>query len=129
MYFLDPEFSVSIRLLCLYSWVCVRKPHCSFSYDAADFVFAIIFQLSFFQCRADDKIAVLLHLLKNVIKDGEQTVVFAATKHHVEYLNMVSKSFNKPILLSLCMRKPTVLGFGPCPTQTRLYSHSIKLEA
>ena len=48
-----------------------------------------IFQLSFFQCRADDKGAILLHLLKNVIKDTEQTVVFAATKHHVEYLSMV----------------------------------------
>ena len=34
--------------------------------------------------------AILLHLLKNVIKEGEQTVVFAATKHHVEYINMVS---------------------------------------
>lgn len=49
-----------------------------------------LFQLSFFQCRADDKIAVLLYLLKHVIKDEEQTVVFAATKHHVEYLSMVS---------------------------------------
>ena len=70
-----------------------------------------VFQLSFFQCRADDKIAVLLHLLKNVIKDGEQTVVFAATKHHVEYLNMVSESFNKPFLFELVHEKTNSVGF------------------
>ena len=47
------------------------------------------FQLSFFQCRADDKMAILLYLLKTVMKRKEQTVVFAATKHHVEYIHMV----------------------------------------
>lgn len=31
----------------------------------------------------------LLHLLKNVAKPQEQTVVFVATKHHVEYLREV----------------------------------------
>lgn len=45
--------------------------------------------MSFFNCREDDKVAVLIHLLKNVINQSEQTVVFAATKHHVEYLQMV----------------------------------------
>ncbi|WAR17963.1 DDX54-like protein [Mya arenaria] len=48
-------------------------------------------KLSFLQCRLDDKVAVLLYLLKHVISRGEQTVVFAATKHHVEYLNMHRK--------------------------------------
>uniref|UniRef100_A0A3Q3KCX4 RNA helicase n=1 Tax=Monopterus albus TaxID=43700 RepID=A0A3Q3KCX4_MONAL len=42
--------------------------------------------LSFFHLRVDDKQAMLLHLLRNVVKPQEQTVVFAATKHHVEYL-------------------------------------------
>ncbi|ELU05832.1 hypothetical protein CAPTEDRAFT_148777 [Capitella teleta] len=46
-------------------------------------------QLQFLQCRSDDKVALLLHLLRNVIKPSEQTVVFLATKHHVEYLNMI----------------------------------------
>ena len=50
----------------------------------------LLFQLVFLQCRSDDKLAVLLYLLKQVVKPSEQTVVFAATKHHVEYLNMVS---------------------------------------
>ncbi|XP_076613356.1 ATP-dependent RNA helicase DDX54 [Chaetodon auriga] len=43
-------------------------------------------KLSFFHLRVDDKAAMLLHLLRNVVKPQEQTVVFAATKHHVEYL-------------------------------------------
>lgn len=33
----------------------------------------------------------LLHLLRNVVKPQEQTVVFAATKHHVEYLKEVRR--------------------------------------
>lgn len=43
-------------------------------------------KLSFFHLRLDDKPAMLLHLLRNVVKAHEQTVVFVATKHHVEYL-------------------------------------------
>lgn len=43
-------------------------------------------KLSFFHLRLDDKPAMLLHLLRNVVKAQEQTVVFVATKHHVEYL-------------------------------------------
>lgn len=43
-------------------------------------------KLSFFHVRVDDKVALLLYLLRNVVKPQEQTVVFAATKHHVEYL-------------------------------------------
>ena len=41
-------------------------------------------------CRTDDKLAVLLHLLKNEIDLRDQTIVFVATKHHVEYLHAVS---------------------------------------
>lgn len=37
----------------------------------------------------DNKSAMLLHLLRNVVRPHEQTVVFAATKHHVEYLKEV----------------------------------------
>uniref|UniRef100_A0A8C6SKW1 RNA helicase n=1 Tax=Neogobius melanostomus TaxID=47308 RepID=A0A8C6SKW1_9GOBI len=45
-----------------------------------------LIKLSFFYCRIDDKPALLLNLLRNTVKPQEQTVVFAATKHHVEYL-------------------------------------------
>ncbi|KAM8744316.1 ATP-dependent RNA helicase DDX54 [Acanthopagrus schlegelii] len=43
-------------------------------------------KLSFFHVRVDDKQALLLYMLRNVVKIHEQTVVFVATKHHVEYL-------------------------------------------
>ena len=37
----------------------------------------------------DFLLAVLLHILQNVIKPSEQTLIFTATKHHVEYLKEV----------------------------------------
>uniref|UniRef100_A0A8C6P992 RNA helicase n=1 Tax=Nothobranchius furzeri TaxID=105023 RepID=A0A8C6P992_NOTFU len=57
-------------------------------FDEADRLFemGLVAPLSFFHLRVDDKPALLLHLLRNVVKPQEQTVVFAATKHHVEYL-------------------------------------------
>lgn len=46
--------------------------------------------LSFIICRPEEKLAVLLALLKNVIANDSQTVIFAATMHHVEYLHQVN---------------------------------------
>ncbi|KAM7433758.1 ATP-dependent RNA helicase ddx54 [Porites harrisoni] len=43
-------------------------------------------KLAFFSLRSDDKPAVLLYILQNLIKPSEQTLIFTATKHHVEYL-------------------------------------------
>ncbi|KAK9391631.1 ATP-dependent RNA helicase DDX54 [Crotalus adamanteus] len=43
-------------------------------------------KLLFFHVRADDKPALLLHLLRTVVKPQDQTIVFVATKHHTEYL-------------------------------------------
>ncbi|XP_035215565.1 ATP-dependent RNA helicase DDX54-like isoform X2 [Stegodyphus dumicola] len=52
---------------------------------------------SFFLCRTDDKTAVLLYLLKNVVNlTKELTVVFVATKHHVEYLKDVLEKASIP---------------------------------
>ncbi|XP_054724746.1 ATP-dependent RNA helicase DDX54-like [Uloborus diversus] len=52
---------------------------------------------SYFLCRNDDKPAVLLHLLKNVIKLPEElTVVFLATKHHVEYMKDILEKAEIP---------------------------------
>lgn len=52
-------------------------------------------KLAFFHCRLEDKLALLVHLLENIIKavkqPGEdnkllqQTMIFVATKHHVEF--------------------------------------------
>ncbi|KAM9621653.1 ATP-dependent RNA helicase DDX54 [Trichechus inunguis] len=41
---------------------------------------------AFFHVREDAKPAVLLHLLRAVVRPQDQTVVFVATKHHAEYL-------------------------------------------
>ncbi|XP_008553584.1 ATP-dependent RNA helicase DDX54 [Microplitis demolitor] len=46
-------------------------------------------KLSFITCRPEEKLAVLLCLLKYVIKKDSQTIVFAATMHHVEYIHMI----------------------------------------
>ncbi|NXY25852.1 DDX54 helicase, partial [Atrichornis clamosus] len=43
-------------------------------------------KLAFFHVRGDNKPAVLLHLLRSVVKPQDQTVIFVATKHHTEYL-------------------------------------------
>ncbi|GFU19401.1 ATP-dependent RNA helicase DDX54 [Nephila pilipes] len=52
---------------------------------------------SYLLCRSDDKTAILLHLLKNVIDlDKELTVVFLATKHHVEYSKEVLEKASIP---------------------------------
>ncbi|XP_026370701.2 ATP-dependent RNA helicase DDX54 [Ursus arctos] len=42
---------------------------------------------AFFVVREDTKAAVLLHLLRTVVRPQDQTVVFVATKHHAEYLS------------------------------------------
>ncbi|XP_059976959.1 ATP-dependent RNA helicase DDX54 isoform X1 [Lagenorhynchus albirostris] len=42
---------------------------------------------SFFLVREDAKAAVLLHLLRSLVRPQDQTVVFVATKHHAEYLS------------------------------------------
>jgi len=46
-------------------------------------------KLAFLQVRADAKDAVLLHLLTRVIPKDEQTLIFAATRFHVEYLQVL----------------------------------------
>ncbi|XP_072839817.2 ATP-dependent RNA helicase DDX54 [Pogona vitticeps] len=43
-------------------------------------------KLSFYHVRPDDKPALLLYLLRTVVRPQEQTIVFVATKHHTEYL-------------------------------------------
>ncbi len=45
-------------------------------------------EMAFLSCRSEEKFPILLYLLRNVLKtgEGEQTIIFCATKHHVEYL-------------------------------------------
>ena len=53
-------------------------------------------QTSFFLVREDTKAAVLLHLLRTVMRPQDQTVVFVATKHHAEYLSEVRGALREP---------------------------------
>lgn len=46
-------------------------------------------KLIYITVRPEEKLAALLVLLKNHINCEQQTVVFAATKHHVEYIHMI----------------------------------------
>ena len=48
-----------------------------------------LLKLVFLNCRAEDKDAALLVLLKQVIGSEAQSAVFVATKHHVEYVSML----------------------------------------
>jgi ATP-dependent RNA helicase DDX54/DBP10 len=47
-------------------------------------------KLSFITSRSEEKLAVLMCLLKQVVKADAQTVIFVATMHHVEYVHQVS---------------------------------------
>ena len=43
-------------------------------------------KIEFFSVRNKEKDAALMYLLKEFIPAGKQVLVFAATRHHVEYL-------------------------------------------
>merc|ERR1719239_1727189 len=53
-------------------------------------------KLAFFNCRADAKDACLIYLLKDIIAADQQTVIFTATRHHVEYLQVLLDMANIP---------------------------------
>ena len=50
----------------------------------------------FLGCRNEDKLAVLIHVLRDIVKPKEQTVVFLPTRHHIEYLKEVFDSLSIP---------------------------------
>eukprot|EP01134_Creolimax_fragrantissima_P003038 CFRG3038T1 len=43
-------------------------------------------RLSFYSVRQNDRLALLLHILRTKISDEQKTLVFVATKHHVEFM-------------------------------------------
>jgi len=45
--------------------------------------------LSFLTCRTEEKIGALIYLLGTLIEPGKLTIVFTATRHHVEYLQQI----------------------------------------
>lgn len=48
-------------------------------------------KLSFFTVRPEEKCAALLYLVREQIGSEQQTLIFVATKHHVEFLNELFK--------------------------------------
>jgi ATP-dependent RNA helicase DDX54/DBP10 len=52
--------------------------------------------LSFLSLREEEKLPMLLYLIRQVLGAEEQTIVFAATKHHVEYINHILVANNLP---------------------------------
>ncbi|NWS43472.1 DDX54 helicase, partial [Probosciger aterrimus] len=77
-------------------------------------------KLAFFHVRGDDKPAVLLHLLRTVVKPQDQTVVFVATKHHTEYLKEATQGIRCTHIyssLDQTARKINIAKFsqGKCP--------------
>ena len=46
-------------------------------------------KIHFFRVREEEKLAALLFLLQEVIEQGQSTILFASTRHHVEYLALV----------------------------------------
>ena len=53
------------------------------------FLFASALQLAFFAVPSESKIPFLLYLLRYVIPREQQTIVFVASKHHVEFLQQL----------------------------------------
>lgn len=74
---------------------------------------------TYFKCKSEDKLALLLHLLQQVIKRKDQTVIFAATKHHVEYLNMALELANIPSTYCYSALHPTARKINVAKFQTK----------
>jgi len=53
-------------------------------------------ETAFISCRTEEKPAALLCLLKQVVKKDSLSIVFAATKHHVEYLHCLLEKSGIP---------------------------------
>eukprot|EP00096_Caligus_rogercresseyi_P015644 TRINITY_DN8119_c0_g1_i1.p1 TRINITY_DN8119_c0_g1~~TRINITY_DN8119_c0_g1_i1.p1 ORF type:complete len:787 (+),score=227.43 TRINITY_DN8119_c0_g1_i1:263-2362(+) len=49
-------------------------------------------KLAFISCRDEGKSALLLYILQKLISKNEQTIVFCATRHHVEYIHLLLDS-------------------------------------
>ncbi|KAK0602118.1 hypothetical protein LWI29_030498 [Acer saccharum] len=48
-------------------------------------------KLTFFTLRPEEKYAALIYLIREHISSDQQTLIFVSTKHHVEFLNVLSR--------------------------------------
>lgn len=46
--------------------------------------------------RAEEKIAAFTYIVRNMISEDQQTIVFTATRHHVEFLFLILQTLNIP---------------------------------
>ena len=53
-------------------------------------------EMAFFPVKQHEKEAALLYLIDNIIKKDHQTIIFTATKHHVEYLHEFLEAYGIP---------------------------------
>ena len=81
-------------------------------------------RLHFFSCRPGDKVAALLHLLRDspALKAKGRALVFASTRHHVEWLAALLRADGLPVgavygAMDQAARTATVARFrgGQCP--------------
>lgn len=56
-------------------------------------------KLAFFKVRNEEKIPALLYLISEIIDENDSTIIFTATRHHVEYLQKIFKLASKYFLL------------------------------
>lgn len=66
-------------------------------------------KMHFFYCRPDEKTAALLFLLEKVIPEKTSTIIFASTRHHVQFLYEFLEEYGIP----------STLVFGSMETSTR----------
>jgi ATP-dependent RNA helicase DDX54/DBP10 len=55
-----------------------------------------LLNLSFIVVRQEEKVAMLMHILRNQIPKTEQAIIFASTKYHVEYLYKLARTARLP---------------------------------
>ena len=83
----DKIVSTICRVLFMFLTIAKHSIHEDLSYSSI----ILILQSTYLYTRDNDKTAVLLHLLRDVIQPNQLTVVFLATRHHVEYVREVTE--------------------------------------
>lgn len=56
-------------------------------------------RLSYFNVRSQDKFAALLYILRRLVREDEQTIIFACTRHHCEFLRDLLECFDIPAIV------------------------------
>src|SRR5690348_2234461 len=57
-------------------------------------------KLAFFSVRTKEKVPALVHLLSEIVPENDQTIIFVATRHHVDYIKEVLKATSKLLMIN-----------------------------